>query len=259
MENGNYRYEVFTLADEDKEFNPKNPASFIKLEKQEDGRYIIRYAQGIGLAEVLAVSIKNTYTPPGGTPGSNTRIIRVTKAWDLAGHENPVSEIIVELYRDGQATGQRLKLNADNNWTSSFAGLEIADKANPDHKYQYTIKEVGDVNGLFEYNGKKFEVSYTGDIFTGFTITNKGIPEEPPETPEEPPVTPPETPEEPPVTPPETPEEPPVVPQTPPTVPEAPGKAPQTGLPANGAPFLLMAMGLVGLRLTRRRKRTDGQ
>ena len=250
LENGNYRYEVFTLADEDrdKEFNQENLNTFIRIEKQADGKYIIYYAKDVTLTEMLNVQVKNTYTPPGGTPGSNTRIIRVTKAWDLAGHENPVSEIIVELYRDGQATGQRLKLNADNNWTSSFAGLEIADKANPDHKYQYTIKEVGDVNGLFEYNGKKFEVSYTGDIFTGFTITNKGIPEEPPETPEEPPVTPPETPEE-----------PPVVPQTPPTVPEAPGKAPQTGLPANGAPFLLMAMGLVGLRLTRRRKRTDGQ
>ena len=268
LEKSNYRYEVFTLADEgkNKEFNQENLASFIKLEKQEDGRYIIRYAKGIGLTEVLAVSIKNTYTPPGGTPGSNTRIIRVTKAWDLAGRENPVSEIIVELYRDGQATGKQVKLNADNNWTSSFAGLEIADKANPAKKYQYTIKEVGDVNGLFEYDGKKFDVSYTGNMFTGFTITNKEIPEEPPETPEEPPktpeeppVTPPETPEEPPTTPPVTPEEPPVVPQTPPTVPEAPGKAPQTGLPANGAPFLLMAMGLVGLRLTRRRKRSDGQ
>ncbi|MDU7244467.1 MAG: Cna B-type domain-containing protein [Clostridia bacterium] len=209
-------------------------------------------------------------TPPGGTPGSNTRIIRVAKAWDLAGRENPVSEIIVELYRDGEATGKQVKLNADNNWTESFTGLEIADKANPAKKYQYTIKEVGDVNGLFESDGKKFDVSYTGNMFTGFTITNKEIPEEPPETPEEPPktpeeppVTPPKTPEEPPVTPPEeppvTPEEPPVVPQTPPTVPEAPGKAPQTGLPANGAPFLLIAMGLVGLRLTRRRKRTDGQ
>ena len=198
-------------------------------------------------------------TPPGGTPGSNTRIIRVTKTWDLAGHENPVSEIIVELYRDGEATGRQLTLNAANNWTGAFTGLEIASKANPAKKYQYTIREVGDVNGLFEADGKKFEVSYTGDMFTGFTITNKEIPEEPPKTPEEPPVTPPETPEEPPVTPPETPEEPPVVPQTPPTVPEAPGKAPQTGLPANGAPFLLMAMGLVGLRLTRRRKRTDGQ
>lgn len=238
----------------------------VEIKYDAEGKLVIVYPVDVTITEVAKVLFKNTENPPGGTPGSNTRIIRVTKAWDLAGHEKPVSEITVELYRDGQATGRQLTLNADNNWTSSFAGLEIADKANPAKKYQYTIKEVSDVNGLFEAGGKKFEVSYTGNMFTGFTITNKEIPEEPPETPEEPPktpeeppVTPPETPEEPPVTPPETPEEPPVVPQTPPTVPEAPGKAPQTGLPANGAPFLLMAMGLVGLRLTRRRKRTDGQ
>lgn len=238
----------------------------VEIKYDAEGNLVIVYPVDVTITEVAKVLFKNTENPPGGTPGSNTRIIRVTKAWDLAGHENPVSEITVELYRDGQATGKQVKLNADNNWTSSFAGLEIASKANPAQKYQYTIREVGDVNGLFEADGKKFDVSYTGNMFTGFTITNKEIPEEPPETPEEPPktpeeppVTPPETPEEPPTTPPVTPEEPPVVPQTPPTVPEAPGKAPQTGLPANGAPFLLMAMGLVGLRLTRRRKRSDGQ
>lgn len=264
LESGNYRYEVFTLGDKDKgtEFNRENLNTFIRIEKQADDRYIIYYAKVVTLAEMLNVQVKNTENPPERPPVPGTRIIRVTKVWNLAGHENPVSEIIVELYRDGQATGRQLTLNASNNWTGSFTGLEIADKANPAQKYQYTIKEVGDVNGLFEADGKKFEVSYTGDMSTGFTITNKEIPEkppQPPETPEEPPVTPPETPEKPPVTPPVTPEEPPVVPQTPPTVPEAPGKAPQTGLPANGAPFLLMAMGLVGLRLTRRRKRTDGQ
>ena len=261
LASGNYRYEVFTLADEDKDnaFNRENLNTFIRIEKQADGRYIIYYAKVVTLAEMLTVQVKNTYNPPERPPVPGTRIIRVTKAWDLAGHENPVSEITVELYRDGQATGRQLTLNADNNWTGSFTGLEIASKANPAQKYQYTIREVGDANGLFEADGKKFEVSYTGDMFTGFTITNKEIPEEPPKTPEEPPVTPPQPPEEPPVTPPETPEEPPVVPQTPPTVPEAPGKAPQTGLPANGAPILLIALGLVGLRLTRRRKRTDGQ
>lgn len=81
----------------------------------------------------------------------------MTKIWDLAGHENPVSEIIVELYRDGEATGRQLTLNADNNWTGSFTGLEIASKANPAQKYQYTIREIGDVNGLFEADGKSLK------------------------------------------------------------------------------------------------------
>lgn len=64
LESGNYRYEVFTPEDENLEFNADNIGSFIKLEKQNDGRYIIRYAKSVKLTEVFSVSITNTYKPP---------------------------------------------------------------------------------------------------------------------------------------------------------------------------------------------------
>ena len=66
LASGNYRYEVFTLADEDKdkEFNQENLNTFIQIVKQKDGRYIIRYAKGVTLTEVLNVQVKNTYKPP---------------------------------------------------------------------------------------------------------------------------------------------------------------------------------------------------
>ena len=66
LEKGNYRYEVFELDDEDKdlEFNLENIDSFIKIEKQNDGRYIIRYAKDITLTELFTVNVENTYKPP---------------------------------------------------------------------------------------------------------------------------------------------------------------------------------------------------
>ncbi len=74
---GNYRYEVFTLDAKDKEFNLENIDSFIKIEKQADGRYIIRYAKDLMLTEILNVQVKNTHkppeTPPEDTTGNSTR------------------------------------------------------------------------------------------------------------------------------------------------------------------------------------------
>lgn len=117
-----------------------------------------------------------------------TRDIKVTKRWDLAGSEKPVENIDVELYRNGESTGKTLKLNAGNNWSGVFEGLEIADKETPAAEYRYTIKEVGEVRGLIQFGGKEFEVSYSGDMNSGFTITNKEKPERPPEEPPTPPT-----------------------------------------------------------------------
>lgn len=112
-----------------------------------------------------------------------TRDIKVTKRWDLATSEKPVENIDVELYRNGESTGKTLKLNAGNNWSGVFEGLEIADKETPAAEYRYTIKEVGEVRGLIQFGGKEFEVSYSGDMTDGFTITNMERPPEEPPTP----------------------------------------------------------------------------
>ena len=117
-----------------------------------------------------------------------TRDIKVTKRWDFAGSEKPVENIDVELYRNGESTGKTLKLNAGNNWSGVFEGLEIADKETPAAEYRYTVKEVGEVRGLIQFGGKEFEVSYSGDMTDGFTVTNKEKPEKPPEEPPTPPT-----------------------------------------------------------------------
>lgn len=117
-----------------------------------------------------------------------TRDIKVTKRWDLVGDEKPVDKIDVELYRNGESTGKKLELNAGNNWSGEFKGLEIADKNTPAVEYRYSIKEVGEVNGLIQFGSKTFEVSYSGDMESGFILTNKEKPEIPPETPPTPPT-----------------------------------------------------------------------
>lgn len=49
-------------------------------------------------------------------------------------------------------------------------------------QYKYTIKEVGESGFSIEFDGKKFIVSYKGDMEQGVVVTNKQVPEEP-ETP----------------------------------------------------------------------------
>lgn len=151
-----------------------------------------------------------------------------------------------------------MELSAANNWTGEFRDLEIADKSDPTREYLYTIREVGESNGSIELDDKKYDVIYTGDMVSGFTITNKEIPpEEPPEEPPETPEEPPETPEVPPETPEEPPETPPVIPpKTPKTPPKKPG-SPQTGVDGVSGAFALMSSAAAGLFVLQRKKKED--
>ncbi|SFE33860.1 LPXTG-motif cell wall anchor domain-containing protein [Peptostreptococcus sp. D1] len=104
-----------------------------------------------------------------------TRDIKVTKEWkDVAGNnlEAPVEKIEVELYKDGEATGKKLELTKDNNWSGEFKNLEVADGGNTNY-YKYTVKELGETTGFIKLDGKWFKVSYTGTMKDGFKITNK--------------------------------------------------------------------------------------
>ncbi|SFE37845.1 Cna B-type domain-containing protein [Peptostreptococcus sp. D1] len=115
-----------------------------------------------------------------------TRTIKVTKAWDLlAGNNIPDTKIEVELYKDGDATGKKLELTKDNNWTGEFKNLEVADGLGSTNYYKYTVKEVGEIGSAIQFDGKWFGVSYDGTMADGFTITNK---EKTPWTPMEPPT-----------------------------------------------------------------------
>ena len=130
-----------------------------------------------------------------------TRDLHVSKVWHLVGTNHRVEQIEVELYRNGEATGQTLTLSASNEWQGTFHDLALI---NPDDstEYVYTVKEVGEANGLIQFGERQFDVTYTGTMIDGFTIENKEKPTTPPDIPEEPgepeePPTPPEIPEEP--------------------------------------------------------------
>ncbi|MFM1553232.1 Cna B-type domain-containing protein, partial [Helcococcus ovis] len=114
-----------------------------------------------------------------------TTTIKVVKNWELLGREKPVEKIEVELYKDGKATGKKLELTKDNNWSGEFNELEVADKLGSTNYYNYTVKEVGESGNSIKLDGKWFKVSYEGSMKDGFKIVNK---EEKPWTPMIPPT-----------------------------------------------------------------------
>ena len=111
------------------------------------------------------------------------RNIEVEKNWNLLGREKPVEKLEVELYRDGVATGNKLELNKDNNWSGEFKKLPVAEKLGSTTYYNYTVKEVGENAGSIIFGGMQFSVNYTGDMKDGFKITNNYTPPYTPWTP----------------------------------------------------------------------------
>ena len=111
------------------------------------------------------------------------RNIKVEKNWNLLGREKPVEKLEVELYRDGVATGNKLELNKDNNWSGEFKKLPVAEKLGSTTYYNYTVKEVGENAGSIIFGGMQFSVNYTGDMKDGFKITNNYTPPYTPWTP----------------------------------------------------------------------------
>ena len=133
----------------------------------------------------------NTELPP--PPEEPKTYVTVSKVWEALGETQAIR---VQLYVNGEATGKYLTLSEANGWTATFYDLDEYDFMG--NRYTYTVREVGDENGLYKIGDREFEVSYAGNMDRGFTITNKEIPpEEQPEEPEEPDEPEPEEPEEP--------------------------------------------------------------
>lgn len=109
-------------------------------------------------------------------PNKEYREISVEKAWEIRG-EKPISHIEVELYRDGEATGQTLVLSEANGWSGSFKNLEKASDGG--HIYKYSVKEIGEKFYTVEIYGEYYEVIYRGDMYSGFTIINREEPKKP--------------------------------------------------------------------------------
>lgn len=120
-------------------------------------------------------TITNSYYPPE-EPEKEYRDISVEKAWDIRGMK-PISYIEVELYRDGEATGNTLVLSEANGWSGSFKNLEKTSEGG--HIYDYSIKEIGEKFYTVEISGEYYEVIYKGDMYSGFTIINREEPKKP--------------------------------------------------------------------------------
>ena len=93
--------------------------------------------------------------------------IDVSKAWQDNNDQDGIrpDEITVILLANGADTGRTLALNEENNWMGRFTEL---DEYYAGQTILYTVKEVT-VNG--------YQSTISGNVKTGFTITNTHIPE----------------------------------------------------------------------------------
>ena len=106
-------------------------------------------------------NVTNSYTP-----GKTS--VTVTKAWNDAGDQDGLrpAEITVKLLADGKDTGKTLTLSKENRWMGIFSGL---DEYAGGEKIVYSIEEV---------SVKGYDSVITGDVSTGFVITNSHTPVE---------------------------------------------------------------------------------
>ena len=106
--------------------------------------------------EVTGTTIINKYQP-----GKTS--ITVTKAWEDFNDHNGIrpSEIKVQLYADGEAQGEEITLNAENQWTYIWTDL---DERKAGELIDYTVKETENIDN--------YETTISGDAHTGYIITN---------------------------------------------------------------------------------------
>ena len=92
----------------------------------------------------------------------------VCKEWDDADNQDgkrPQS-ILVQLYANGQKLGEPVVLNEGNGWSYGWSDLPVKQDG---QTVVYSVKEVGRIPG--------YESTVTGDVQTGFVITNSHTPE----------------------------------------------------------------------------------
>ena len=160
-------------------------ASFTNLDEYAAGKKIVYtveetpvegYESSISGNQKQGFVITNRAFKPWNPIEVSRRSFQVTKNWKLVGDEIPVDEIEVELYKNDEATGRKLKLNADNNWTASFMDLEAAESIESSKYHEYTVKEVGEENGMIQFGKTSFKVTCEGDMENGFVLTNEEQP-----------------------------------------------------------------------------------
>ena len=104
-------------------------------------------------------NLTNSYTPA-------KTSVSVTKAWNDNNNQDGSrpNEVKVQLYANGEKSGNEVTLNAANKWTHTWT--ELAEKSNK-KTVQYSVKEAGTVKGYTSsVNGKN----------GNFTVTNTHTP-----------------------------------------------------------------------------------
>lgn len=108
--------------------------------------------------------------------------VSVEKHWKDQDNKDGVrpSSIRVQLYADGKASGDPVTLDAANSWKHTWSGL---DKNASGKAITYTVKETSVPHG--------YTSTISGDMASGFMVTNSHTPVVPPTPPVTPPTVPP--------------------------------------------------------------------
>ena len=111
--------------------------------------------------EISGTTIINKYQP-----GKTS--ISVVKAWEDGNNQDGLrpTDIKVQLYADGTPEGEEITLNAGNQWSYTWSGL---DEMKSGQKIVYTVEEVGKIAG--------YDTVISGEAKTGYVITNSHTPE----------------------------------------------------------------------------------
>ncbi len=137
--------------------------SFENQPKYDDGNLITYAITETAIdgytAEINGYNVTNSYTP-------EKTGVSVTKAWTDSNDQDGIrpNSVTVVLLADGKSTGKELLLNAGNNWSDSFTGLDVYQAGK---EIVYTVEEIT-VPG--------YETVITGNAKNGFIITNSHTP-----------------------------------------------------------------------------------
>ena len=156
--------------------NNKWQASWTNLPANEDGKAITYTVKETNLSADYTCSVSDNIGKNGAfaytltnTHEAGKTSVKVTKAWNDNNNQDGKrpDTVQVQLYANGEKSGEPVTLSADKNWTYTWENL--AKKANG-KDIAYTVEEVTEVAG---YTSS----AATGSAKDGFVITNTHKPE----------------------------------------------------------------------------------
>ena len=140
--------------------------TFTGLPKNENGVAITYTVDEVAVPEgytkqASGTVVTNTHAPA-------TTEVSVTKVWDDANDQDGKrpDAVTINLLADGEATGKTVSLTAENGWAGTFTDLAVYKSG---AEIAYTVSE----ETVVGYEAPVI----TGDAETGFTVTNKHVPE----------------------------------------------------------------------------------